>query len=111
MNEQEARRIVRERSAGICELCRTGRATDFQHRKNRSQGGQWSPSNGIHLCHTCHMDIHKHPEIAMEKGWTVPSFMDPAQVPVWVWQWPGRGYYLLTEWGGLDIQELDSTDL
>lgn len=91
MNEQAARRIVRQRSGGVCEtriagVCR-GRAAEWHHRKNRSQGGKWAPSNGLHLCSGCHLYITTHPAAAREKGWAVPSHADPAQTPVEVWLW------------------------
>ena len=64
VNQKTGRRLVGARSGGVCELrvhglCE-GRATDWQHRRNRSQGGTWAPSNGIHSC----------------RGWTVLSWED-----------------------------------
>lgn len=59
MNEGLARRIVYARSGGLCEPripdagCRhTG--AQWHHRKRRSQGGRWTPSNGLHICLPCH---------------------------------------------------------
>lgn len=53
MNERLARRIVRARSGGRCEArlpgC-FGRAHTFHHRLRRSQGGPWTPSNGLDVC-------------------------------------------------------------
>ncbi len=86
MNERECRRIVRLRSEGDCEVrikgfC-LGRATNFQHRKNRSQGGLWLPSNGLDVCGSgttgCHGWIHANPEKAYASGWSVKSTKDPA---------------------------------
>lgn len=39
MTESSARRIVRARSGGVCELCRSRRATSVAHRLPRSHGG------------------------------------------------------------------------
>jgi hypothetical protein len=82
MNERKAREALRERSHGGCETCRSARATDYQHRKNRSQGGTWDLSNALHLCHRCHMWIHANPKKANERGWHLKSWQDPAAEPV-----------------------------
>lgn len=95
MNERKARGLVYARSAidgenrqcevRILDVC-LGRGMNFQHRKNKSQGGLWLPSNGIDVCGSgttgCHGWIHANPTAAVEKGWTVPSWADPAEVPV-----------------------------
>ena len=96
MNEKKCRVIVRERSGSVCEICSRARATEVHHRKNRSQGGQWTPENCLHLCSEHHRHITTHPQAAREQGWAVPSFRDPADVPVWVAR---RGYVLLTDTG------------
>jgi len=54
VNETTARRLVRQRSGGWCEVrlrgvC-LGRAMSFHHRLRRSQGGPWTPSNGLDVC-------------------------------------------------------------
>lgn len=89
--EATGRRIVAQRSAGVCEVrvegvC-TGQAREWQHRKARGQGGTWAPSNGIHACSRCHAYIHQHPAESVGKGWTVPSWADPAEIPALVWLW------------------------
>lgn len=94
MNEREARRIVRQRSDGGCEVrilpvC-LGRATNFQHRKARGQGGQWAPSNGLDVCGAgnasgCHGYIHQHPTEAYANGWSVESWAEPALRPFLHW--------------------------
>lgn len=97
--EKEARRLVRERSGGICEVCGKARATNFQHRKNRSQAGQWSASNGLDVCGSGttgdHGYIHAHPAESYERGWSVHSWDDPSEVPVQTW----RGWVLLDDEG------------
>lgn len=88
MNQKTARDFVYARSAGepfgyrVCEIrllgvC-TGQATDWHHRKNRSQGGLWTPSNGLDLCHACHMTITNTRAIYFELGWLVSREDDPA---------------------------------
>lgn len=77
-----ARRDVSRRSGGVCEVCDRAPATDWHHRKNRSQGGQWSASNGLHLCRACHRMVTEQPEAARRWGWAVPSWCDPAEAPV-----------------------------
>lgn len=83
--EKKARDRVAERSGGICEVCGAARATNYQHRKNRSQGGPWSASNGLHVCGSgttgCHGYIHAHPAESYERGWSVHSWDDPADIP------------------------------
>ena len=106
-SEAEGRRIVRERSNGVCEVCRAARATDFQHRQNRSQGGAWCPTTGLHVCHLCHMSMPHAPEKAMEMGWTVSRQDDPAMIPVYLDVWCGKGWYLLLDWGGYRPLEID----
>jgi hypothetical protein len=95
--ERSARKVVKARSAGRCEMCGRAEATDMHHRKNRSQGGQWSPDNLLHLCHADHMSVTVSPALARSRGWSVRSTDDPASVPVWL---AGRGWNLLTADGG-----------
>jgi hypothetical protein len=86
--EKAARKAVKDRSNGRCEVrypdvC-TGDATDWQHRQNRSQSGKWLASNGLHACRPCHAHIHANPAEAYEYGWSVPAWKDPAATPVFV---------------------------
>lgn len=88
--ERHARAVVADRSSGVCEVQRLGcclfRASNCHHRKNRSQGGEWSASNLLHVCGSgvsgCHGWITGHPAAASEDGWTVRRGEDPAAVPV-----------------------------
>lgn len=100
-SESTARRILHERSGGLCELCTTARATDWAHRLDRSHGGQWRPANGLHLCHRCHAWHHAHPGLAGAGGWRlVRDPRDPADVPVWLSRpWPS--WWLLDDDGVL----------
>lgn len=95
--ERRARKLVRARSGGVCEICGRARASNFQHRQNRSQSGAWTAENGLDACGTgttgCHGRIHAFPSVAYERGWSVRSGHDPADVPVWL---AGRGWSFLT---------------
>lgn len=82
MNINKARALVAQRSSGLCEMCRRAEATDWHHRKNRSQGGEWTPSNGLHLCRNCHRVVTEQPYAARRWGWAVPRSSDPVLVPV-----------------------------
>jgi hypothetical protein len=102
-DEKTARRLVRERSGDVCEVCGASRATNFQHRVNRSQGGQWSASNGLHVCGSgttgCHGRIHHSPEEAYALGWSVKGAFDPAETPVRTCY----GWVLLDDEGGRTV--------
>lgn len=93
--ERAARKVVRQRSQGACEVCgRTG-ATNMHHR--RKAGRVWTPENLIAVCgwgnaSGCHGHIERNPAASREQGWIVPSHRDPARVPAWL---AGRGYVFL----------------
>lgn len=91
--ETLARQVVRARSGGVCELDGRTPATEMHHRQNRSQGGDWTAPNLLHLCSAHHLHITTHPQAAREQGWFVPSWIDPARTPVWIF---GREFVLLT---------------
>jgi hypothetical protein len=99
MNEKLARKIVYERSGGICEKCGWGRATNWHHR--RAAGRVWAPENGLHLCGSgttgCHGWITEHPEISRAHGWSVSNYADPGTTPAHLW----FGWRLLTPDGGV----------
>lgn len=71
--EGEARTIVRARSGGVCEKCGRNEAIHWHHRLNRSQGGTWHPSNGLHLCLTCHLEMDGSDEELFANGWRIHS--------------------------------------
>jgi hypothetical protein len=87
--EQHGRQVVYARSEGWCEarinrFC-AGLATEWHHRKNRSQYGTWQPSNGLHLCAICHHSVtftNGQRGEYERTGWIVPSTSDPAAIPV-----------------------------
>lgn len=97
IEERRARRLVRERSNGVCEKCDRACATEFQHRVRRSQGGQWTASCGLHLCHKCHTWITRHPDQArIQGGWHLRRGDDPLLSPVLL---ALRGWVLLNDRG------------
>ena len=90
--ERTARRGTRTRSGGICERCGRRRACEWHHRKNRSQGGEWSLANGCDLCTPCHSWIGDNPAASYTLGWLVPNGATPEAWPVLrlgSWQQPG----------------------
>lgn len=95
--EDLARKLVRARSGGLCEVCGRVPAREFQHRKAQVHGGEYSAVNGLDVCghgnlDGCHGHIHQNATIAYEQGWSVRSGHDPATRPVWL---AGRGRVLL----------------
>jgi hypothetical protein len=84
--EKETRRIVAARSGGMCEICGVKRAESMHHRKNRSQGGPWSPSNIVHLdgdgTTGCHGIVTNTRPEYYSAGWCVKGWQVPAEVPV-----------------------------
>lgn len=80
----ETKQFVRRRSGGRCEaqtrVC-TGEAAHFHHRKSRSSKDQRAV-NALHLCSACHAHIHANVAKSRMCGWIVPSWADPAEVPV-----------------------------
>ena len=114
-DEREAKRIARARSGGWCETGCGRRAQSLSHRVARSQGGLWSPVNGLHLCSFgtgdpgCHTWTGRRIALACEGGWRLRSWQDPASAPVWLAPaYPPRpaGWYVLTPDGGLEAVDL-----
>lgn len=82
----------------VCETCGQRAATERHHRKNRSQGGTWTPSNILLICHQCHQWTTEHPTSAADMGWSVKSHQTPSRVPVKVWY--AEDLVLLDDEGG-----------
>lgn len=84
--EEACRRIVAQRSGGLCETCGTPGGLEKAHRVARSQGGRWDPENILDLCHSCHAGNHARPTRAYEHGWHLRRHQDPAAEPVLLWK-------------------------
>lgn len=83
----EVAETVVNRAMGMCEIMSretgcNGRAEHLHHRRLRSQGGEHTVENLIHICSPCHAWLHAHPAIAYTNGWLVKGVKDPAEVPV-----------------------------
>lgn len=74
------RKKVRRRDGDQCGRCGCP-GTEIQHRMRRREGGH-SPSNLALMCNTCHRWAHANPEEARQAGWVVPTYADPADVPM-----------------------------
>lgn len=82
--ESQGRTAVKGRAQGHCEGCGRFGDTQWAHRARRSQGGLWSPSNGLALCHRCHAWAHEEPNLAKGLGWELDGRADPAEAAVWI---------------------------
>lgn len=83
---REVAELVVERAQGMCEIMSTetgcsGRAEHMHHRQLRSQGGEHTVANLVHICSACHYWLHMHPAIAYTNGWLVKSTRDPRYAP------------------------------
>lgn len=78
----KVRVIVRNRSEGVCERCKSRHAVEMAHRIPRDVGGH-EPSNLGHLCRSCHRWCHDNPKKAYLEGWIVRanSKVKPADLP------------------------------
>ena len=68
----KVRQEVAGRSGGWCEASTercTFRAVHVHHRLMRSHGGKHEADNLLHVCHSCHLEIHAHPTRSYERGW------------------------------------------
>lgn len=95
--EEQSRRLLWQRSGGLCEICWAQPATDYSHRQSRAvdQGG-WCPCNALHACRDCHADrVHGQPNTALMYGWMVSrhAMSGVRFEPVWL---PGKGWVRLT---------------
>jgi hypothetical protein len=90
VDEATCRRIVYERSGGVCEIglkgiC-LGRGTNISHRKARGQGGPWSPANCMHACGSgttgCHGWVEANWTEAERRGLRVSAYDDFIGKPV-----------------------------
>jgi hypothetical protein len=116
MNVTLARRKLAGRSNGVCEVCGRARASNAQHRKNRSQGGSWDLSNLLHVCGSgttgCHGLIHANPLKSYANGWSVRGALTPADMPALIHTPLGRIYVWLRDdgsWDPVDFTELSDS--
>lgn len=74
------------RSGGRCEFCRGSfdGSMVLHHRQAKSAGGKDEEANLVAIHDECHRWAHDHPVKARVLGWVVPSWDDPAVVPVQV---------------------------
>lgn len=106
--EREAKRLVRERSNGWCELqlsCCVGRAYDFSHRIAVGRGGRWEASNGLDACRWCHTAItntNGHRAEYERLGYIVQTGADTTQVAVLI---AGRFVLLADDGSTQDYQD------
>lgn len=78
------RRIVEQRSQGVCEGCGDRPASDIHHRQYLSRGGSHDVHNLLHLCgfgnaSGCHGRAHSDGE---REGWSIRSRYRSEVVPV-----------------------------
>gem|GEM_PF-5809350 len=52
------RQEIKDRSCGICEICRQHEAVHIHHVVYRSHQGGGNIENGLHLCNACHAAVH-----------------------------------------------------
>jgi hypothetical protein len=96
--ETRGRAIVRQRADSLCEACGAP-GLEWSHRVDRSDGGTWSPTNGLWACSPCHQWWHSNPLQAYQGGWRLRSGTDPAVTVVWLRTRYGQGWWLLDEEG------------
>ncbi len=88
------REIIRERSGGVCELCRSRPATNMHHRRPRGMGGTkqkiHTPAWILDTCgsgiHGCHGLIESYRNIAYTNGWLLRAHQHPATTPAWLFR-------------------------
>ena len=85
MITQATRRLLEQRSGGVCELCRSARATNAHHRMPRGMGGTKRDIETVawllHLCGSgttgCHGMIERDRERAYLNGWLLRKHQRP----------------------------------
>jgi len=76
----KAKKVIRERSGGVCEGCAKVRASHIHHRLYKSRLGRGNVANGLHLCVGCHGLAHT--LFGEQQGWSIRSGFDPLKVAV-----------------------------
>lgn len=92
------RKAVFVRAWFACERCGGDDGLQIHHRRPRQAGGTSDPAarsaaNALLLDDRCHRWIESHRTWAEAQGWLVRSGVDPASVPVLIFE---RGRVLLT---------------
>lgn len=94
---------IRERDGGKCARCGgTGGGLHVHHRWMRSAGEDERACNRVTLCAYCHNFVHAHPSAAIDEGWLLSRYDDPAEVEILHALWPA-GPILLEPEGGIKI--------
>ncbi len=112
----EARKLVKQRSGGQCEIRMLGcfgEGTDWHHRKLRSQGGPWHVQNGLQACRFCHgcvTNTNGHRAEYEANGWLVRRHEDPAAVEVLMWHDGRQDWFLLKEDGSVELADFPVGD-
>lgn len=83
-----------------CECCGEWCYPEMHHRRYRSRGGDWRPSNIMALCHACHHGVTTcHTGWARELGLSVSQWCHSEDVPVQPWYAHGRRVLLDNDGG------------
>lgn len=85
-----------KRSGGLCERCGLSEWTELHHRRARGMGGAKRPTtnlipNALGLCLLCHRYVESYRKDALNRGWLVSQYADPASTPL---LYRGRWAYL-----------------
>jgi 5-methylcytosine-specific restriction endonuclease McrA len=74
-----------------CEKCGSSGPLSMDHLKNRSQGGDWRPSNIVVLCGSgttgCHGWKTGNPDAAWRAGWRLLRDEEPGTRPIELHSW------------------------
>ena len=90
---------VRERDGNRCARCGKTGSLHVHHRWMRSAGDDETGCNRVTLCAWCHGWAHHNPSQAVDEGWLVSRYADPAQVQVRHVLWPTWPVLLEAEGG------------
>jgi len=92
---------IKERDGNKCARCGgTGGGLHVHHRWMRSAGEDERACNRVTLCSYCHIYVHNKPAHAVDEGWLLSRYDDPAVVPVAHHMWPSWPV-LLEDGGGI----------
>lgn len=113
MRFEEGAEVVRARAWGLCEVDGHTAGLQTHHRQPRGMGGVSRdgmavnrPSALLRVCLLCHNTIEHEREWAYAMGYLVQRPTVPGTVPVWLHTVNGRGWWLLTDDGCYQWQDL-----